>query len=60
MASAAISWYGVNKSLLVNKNGIRVNKEKYCRYLPKEMFLAIEKVVKRDVWISAEDRTPPH
>ena len=44
MASSAISWYGVTKALLVNKNGIKVNKEKYCRYLCKELFLATEKV----------------
>ena len=44
MASSAISWYGVTKALLVNKNGIKVNKEKYCRYLRKELFLATEKV----------------
>ena len=56
MALAAISWYGVTKPVLVNKNGIKVNKEKYCRYL----FLAIEKVVKLDDWIFAEDRTPSH
>ena len=32
MVSAAISWYGVTKPFLVNSNGIKVNKENYCRH----------------------------
>ena len=42
MVSTAISsWYCVTKPFLVNNNGIKVN-------LRKELFPAIEKVVKRD------------
>ena len=44
MASAAISWYGLSKPFFVNRNGIRVNKENYCRHLRKELFPAIEKL----------------
>ena len=29
MVSAAISWYGVATTFLVNNNGIKVNKENY-------------------------------
>ena len=53
MVSAAILWYGVTKPFFVNKNGIKVNKENYCRHLRKELFPAIEKVVKLDDWIFA-------
>ena len=48
MVSVAISWYGVNKGFFGNKNGIKVNKENYCRHLRMELFPAIEKVFKRD------------
>ena len=44
----------------VNNNGIKVNKENYCRHLRKELFPAIEKVVKRDDWIFAHDGAPSH
>ena len=53
MVSAAISWYGVTKPFFVNSNGIKVNKENYCRHLKKELFHAIEKLVKRNDWIFA-------
>ena len=58
--SAAISWYGVTKSLFVNNNFIKVNKENYCRHLRKELFPAIRKVVKRDDWIFAQEGAPSH
>ena len=58
MLSAAISWYGVTKIFLVNNNGIKVNKESYYRHLRKELFPAIEKVIKRDDWIFAQDGAP--
>ena len=48
---SAISWYVITKPYFVNKKGIKVDKEKYCRYLHKEMFPAIAKVVQRDNWI---------
>ena len=35
MVSAAISWYGATKPFFVNENGIKVNKENYCKYLKK-------------------------
>ena len=60
MLSAVISWYGVTKLFFVNNNGIKVNKENYCRHLRKELFPAIEKVVKRDDWIFPEDGPPSH
>ena len=60
MVSAAISWYGVTKPFFVNSNGIKVNKENYCRHLKKELFPAIEKLVKRNDWIFAQDGAPSH
>ena len=48
MVSAAISWHGVTKPFFLNSNAIKVNKGNYCRHLRKELFLAIEKVVKCD------------
>ena len=44
MVSAAISWYGVTKSFFVNENGIKVNKENYCKYL-KKLFSAIKNLL---------------
>ena len=32
MVSAAISWYGAMKPFFVNENGIKVNKENYCKH----------------------------
>ena len=32
MVSAAISWYGTTKPFFVNENGIKVNKENYCKH----------------------------
>ena len=48
IVSVAIFRYGVTKPFFVNNNGIKVNKENYCQYLCKELFAAIEKVVKCD------------
>ena len=33
MVSAAIPWYGATKPFFVNENGIKVNKENYCKSL---------------------------
>ena len=35
MVSAAISWYGATKPFFVNENGIKVNKDNYCKHLKK-------------------------
>ena len=51
MVSAAISWYGATKPFFVNENGIKVNKENYCKHLKKQLFPAIKKLVKHDDWI---------
>ena len=32
MVSAGISWYGATKPFFVNENGIKVNKENYCKH----------------------------
>ena len=48
MVSAAISWYGATKPFFVNENGIKVNKENYCKHLEKQLFPAIKKLVKVD------------
>ena len=47
-----------NQNFFVNNNGIKVNKKNYCRHLRKELFPAMEKVVKRDDWIFAQDGAP--
>ena len=60
MVSVAISLYGVNKPFFVNSNGIKVNQKTYCRHLDKELFPAIEKVVKSTYWIFAQDGAPSH
>ena len=60
MVSAFISWYGEIKNNNVNSNGIKFNKENYCRHWIKELFPAIEKVVKRDDWIFAQDGAQSH
>ena len=46
-----------NQTFFVNNNDIKINKENYCRHLFKEFLPAIEKVVKRDGWIFAQDGT---
>ena len=58
MLSVAISWYGLTKPFFVNSNGIKVNAENYCGHLRKELFPTIEKVVKCDDWIFAQDGAP--
>ena len=60
MVSAAIPWYGVTKPFFVNSNGIKVNKENYCRHFSKEMLPVIEKVVTRHDWIFARDVALSH
>ena len=60
MVSAAISGYGVIKPFFVNNDGIKVNKENYCRHWRKELFPATEKVVKRGEWMFAWDGAPSH
>ena len=60
MASAAISWFGATKPSFVNNNGIKINKENYYWNLRRELFSAIEKVIKRDVWIFSQDGAPSH
>ena len=60
MVSAAISWYGATKPFFVNENGIKVNKENYCKHLKKQLFPAIKKLVKRDDWIFVQDSAPSH
>ena len=60
MLSAAILWYGVTKPFLVSNDGVKVNKEYYYRHLCKELFPAIEKDVRRDDWIFAQNGAPSH
>ena len=42
MLSAAISWYGATKPVFVNENGIKVNKENYCKHLKNSCFLQLK------------------
>ena len=60
MFSAVISWYGATKPFFVNENGIKVNKESYCKHLKKQLFPAIKKLVKFDDWIFVQNSAPSH
>ena len=60
MVSTAISWYGSTELFFVNEDGIKVNKENYCKDLKKQLFPAIKKLVKRDNWIFVQDSDPSH
>ena len=60
VVSTAISWYGATKPFFVNENGIKVNKENYCKHSKKQLFPAIKKLVKRDDWIFVQDSSPSH
>ena len=45
MVSAAISWYGAKKPFFVNENGIKVNKENYCKHLKSSCFLQLKNLL---------------
>ena len=45
MVSAAISWYGATKLFFVNENGIKVNKENYCKHLKNSCFLQLKNLL---------------
>ena len=44
----------------VNENGIKVNKENYCKDFKKQLFPAFKKLVKRDDWIFVQDSASSH
>ena len=60
MVSAAISWYGATKPFFVKENGVKVNKENYCKHQKKQLFPAIKKRVKRDDRIYVQDSAPSY
>ena len=60
MVSSAVCWFGATKSFFVNENGIKVNKENYFKNLKRQLFPAIEKLVKRNDWIFVQDSAPSH
>ena len=60
MVSAVISWYGATKPFFVNENGIKVNKESYCKHFKKQLFPAIKKLVKLDDWIFVQNSALSH
>ena len=60
MVSTVTSWYGRTKPSFLNNNGIKVNRENFWRQQRKELFSAIEKVVKHDDQIFAQDVAPSH
>ena len=60
MVSAALSWYGVTKPFFVNNKGLKVNAVNYHRHLKKQLFPAINKLVKRKDWIFAQDGASSH
>ena len=45
MVSAAISWYGATKIFFVNENGIKVNKENYCKHSKNSCFLQLKNLL---------------
>ena len=45
MVSAAISWYDATKPNFVNENGIKVNKENYCKHLKNSCFLQLKNLL---------------
>ena len=45
MVSATISWYGATKLFFVNENGIKVNKENYCKPLKNSYFLQLKNLL---------------
>ena len=49
-----------NQTFFINNNGVKVNKENYCRHLSKKLLRAIEKVVQPDDLIFAQDGAPSH
>ena len=49
-----------NQTFFVNNNGIKVNKENYHRRLRRDLCPDIEKFVKRDDWVFAQDGAPSH
>ena len=42
MVSAVISWYDAAKPFFVNENGIKINKENYCKHLKNSCFLQLK------------------
>ena len=60
MVFAAISWYGATKPFFVNENGIKVNKDNYCKHLTKQLFPATKTLVKRDDWTFVQDSALSH
>ena len=48
------------KPFFVNENGIKVNKDNYCKHLTKQLFPATKTLVKRDDWTFVQDSTPSH
>ena len=45
MVSAAIFWYDATKPVFVNENGIKVNKENYCKHLKNSCFLQLKNLL---------------
>ena len=43
--SAAISWYGTMKPFFVNENGIKVNKDNYCKHLKNSCLLQLKNLL---------------
>ena len=60
MVSAALTWQGATKPFFVNKRGLKVNAVNYHKHLKKELFPAIQKVVKRTDWIFIQDGASSH
>ena len=60
MVSAALTWHGVTKPLFVNKKGLKVNAENYCKHLKNELFPAINKIYPRKDWIFIQDGATSH
>ena len=60
MVSAALTWQGATKPFFVNDKGLKVNSINYLKHLKKELFPAIQKVVRRSDWVFIQDGASSH
>lgn len=60
MVSAGLCYHGATKPFFVNNQGLKVNAINYHKHLEKQLFPAIEKVVKRNDWVFIQDGASSH
>ena len=57
MESAALTWFGLTKPLIIKKE---LNAENYRKHLKKVLFLVINKICPRKDWIFIQDVATSH